>query len=283
MTEENQALSKPDSPAPAAKRGIKAAWQVVKDLWDEHDFWVNAGALRAGVWAIPGIVFVAVTYAVTLPFAAAALIVAGCGALIGLGIYGAAHGGIAVRKHLDAAWRRVTGKPPREEDKNAKPRRDVLQAARSHPLVKKFTALKPVQDFKKSRIFKKTLEYTTRQRRGMMNGLALGGSLASIGMGISLLITQVMVGWIVAIGVAVAGAIYMTTHGVIDHFKHLKKRRASEAAKNAAGAEESPASAVLADAAPAAAPFNAAAQNSPAASGDLDKKKDDPQPRPTIA
>lgn len=207
---------------------IRTSRKFIRELWDEHDFWINTAAVKGGATAIGLVGMAALSYIVALP---AALAVSGAivaATMIGLGAYGVVSGSIFVVDHIKAAYRRVTGKEP------LAPKKNLRQKIKENALVKKMAGTKFGQKILKSHAWELAKKFSHKQD-ALMGGLALGGSLTSITLGVLLIASQVTILPIILVGAGIAMTTYMTVRGVIDHVRIQKeKRAAAEAAKGEA-------------------------------------------------
>lgn len=227
---------------------ITTTRKFARELWDEHDLLVNTAAMKGGATAVALAGAVVLSYAVALPvvFAVTGVIVAAT--MIGLGAYGVLSGGIFVIDRVKAVYRHATGKDP--DFKPGQHPKTIREKIKEGKLVKKFLNSKFGQKVTKSHAWQVANKFTKKQD-AFMAWLALGGSAASITMGAVLIASQVTILPIIAIGAGMVLTTYMTVHGVIDHVRIQKEKRAAEAAAKEAAAPAAAASAVEVSAAPA--------------------------------
>ena len=259
MPETTDSAQTPKANAPAQKTTFKArmaeklavgrrrlgtTWNFAKEAWDEHDLWIEALAVKGGASAIVIAGVVALTSVVALPFFAAAGVIAGCGALVGVGIYGCAAGGAKAWESIRNVYNRVRGREPAEKPK--KERRDIVERIAGSKWVKKALEHRWAQQVMNSRAWKTTQRFTKKREDSILHGMAVGGALVTLALGVTVLATQVLVLPVVAIGglltwataeVAVCFAsgiygLYLSAESI------MKKRREKKA--DAAAAMEKP-------------------------------------------
>jgi hypothetical protein len=180
------------------KRKAKTSWTFAKEAWDEHDLWIEALAVKGGASAIIIAGVVGLSSVVALPFFAAALVIAGCGALIGVGIYGCAAGGAKAWESIKNVYNRVMGREPIVKPK--KERKDIVARLAETKWVKKAVENPWAQKIFNSRAWKQTQKFTKRREDSILQGMAVGGALVTLALGATVLATQVLVLPVVAVG-----------------------------------------------------------------------------------
>lgn len=270
-----------------AKLGI--ARNFGRELWKEHEFWVNTLAVKGGASAVIVAGAVGVSFVIGLPFIAAAAGIAACGGLIGVGVWGIGAGTRRAYRQLRDVYAKARGKPLPERPVKL-PRKPLVERLKERPGFKKFLETAPVQKFLSSPAWKLTKKMIP-QRDTVLGGLAVGGSVLSLAIGATALVTQIIVLPVVAVGslltfATVAAASY-TVSGVSGLFfsvvglKHQHKRKRAEAAAREvtkAQASATPAPTAPEAASPAAPP--AAADFNGTASPPAPKASEEKTPNP---
>jgi hypothetical protein len=219
---------------------MKTSWTFAKEAWDEHDLWIEALAVKGGASAIIIAGVVALSSIVALPFFAAALVIAGCGALLGVGIYCCAAGGAKAWESTRNVYNRVMGREPVTKPK--KERKDIVARIADMKWVKKAVQNAWAQKVFNSRAWKQTQKFTKRREDSILQGMAVGGAIVTLALGATVLATQVLVLPVIAIGglltwataeVAVCFAsgmygLYLSAESIMK-----KRREKKEAAKEA--------------------------------------------------
>lgn len=226
-------------------RRASTCWKVVKETWDEHDVWVNAMAVKGGLSAILIGGIGVVTYVVTLPLIAMAAGIAVCGALLGIGIYGTAAGGAKAWDSLRGAYARAMGREPPEKKK--KPAKDILQRLAENPTLTRVRESRLAKKIAQSRAWKMTERLTRQHEDSLLHGMAVGGALLTLALGVSVLATQILVLPVIAVGtiftVAAVQVISCFASGIYGLYlageSILRRRREKQA--EAAAAEAPPA------------------------------------------
>lgn len=174
------------------------SWSFSRELWNDHEFWIRALAVKGGASAIVVAGVVGISYVVALPFFVAALGIALCGGLISLGLYGVLLGTTSAWEKLrDAYYKTFFGIPPKEKAAPAKP---LHQQLVEHPRFQKWKQSKAMQKILGSRAWKFTTAVTQKQQDLFLTGLAGTGSIFWGVFSAVTLITQIVVLPVVAIG-----------------------------------------------------------------------------------
>jgi hypothetical protein len=182
---------------PGLARRANTCWKVVKETWDEHDVWVNAMAVKGGLSAILIGALGVLTYVVTLPLIAMAAGIAVCGALLGIGIYGTAAGGAKAWESLRGAYARAMGHAPPEKKK--KPAKDILQRLAENPTLTRVRESRLAKKVAQSRAWQMTERLTKKHEDSLLHGMAVGGALLTLALGVSVLATQILVLPVIAV------------------------------------------------------------------------------------
>ena len=194
-----------DSPEPKPRKPLlpafagkaRTCWRVVKETWDEHDIWVNALAIKGGVSAIVIAGVACLSYAVALPLLATAAVIAAAGAVLGVSIYSCAAAGMKGWDSLRTAYARAMGRPLPEKKKREG--KDILQRFNDNVLMKKAKENPWAKKFLNSRAWKMTQKLTKRHEDNLLHGMAVGGALLSIALGVTVLATQILVLPVIAV------------------------------------------------------------------------------------
>jgi hypothetical protein len=216
-----------------ALRKTRTVKTYAVEIFNEHDLWVEALAVKGGASAVVAAGIVGLSYVVALPFIVAATGVALCGALIGLGVYGMAAGGARAWDSLRGTIARIRGHElPHHQQK---PKRDIFQRLQNIRLVRKVCDSKIAKKITATRAWKVTEKFMRQSEETILGGLALGGAVATLALGATLLATQVLILPIVAIGAtatfAAVEAVTMIASGIYglylcyDNFKHRQEKK----------------------------------------------------------
>lgn len=242
--------------APASVPADKTVWQRLKhfssELWNDHDFWIRALAIKGGASAVIIAGVVGISYVVAMPFLLATTVVAACLGLVGLGIYGICLGTVTSWEKLKSIYSKtVSTKPPKPVDLVRKP---FYQKLLESKFVKRLTEHPLAQKFLNSHTWKYTRTIAKKQQDFFLTGLAGGGSIFFGTLGVIALVTQVAVLPVVAVGsiltfgtVAAVGGVISGVYGLylsIEKFAHsigerrrVKKEKAAAEKKDQAEQE----------------------------------------------
>jgi hypothetical protein len=228
-------------------------WQksknFAKEIWNDHDFWVKALAIKGGAGAVVIAGVVAISHLIALPFLLAAGGIALCGGLIALGLYGAFLGAATIWDKLRSVYYKTfSDKPPEEK---MTPDKSFHQKMAESPRLKALQENPFMKKFLNSRVWQATQRITKKQEDIFLAGLAMKGSIFSTVIGISMIATQVVVLPVIAVGslltfttVAAVGAvmggsygIYLATRNIIDTLRSKKKTIKTIVEKDEAGAK----------------------------------------------
>lgn len=162
------------SPAPA-KSLWRRGWNFAREIWNDHDFWIRALAIKGGASAAVIAGLVGISYVLPLPFLIAAAGISACTGLIGLGLYGVFLGAAGARDKLgDIYSRTISGKPRKQKAPSLKRlHRKLLDS----PRVQKWMARPLTQKFLNSRPWKLTRALAQKEQDVFMAALAGTGSI----------------------------------------------------------------------------------------------------------
>lgn len=186
---------KQQPPAPV----LRKKWlSFAAEVWNDHDFWIKVLAVKGGAGAVVVLGVMAIAQLVALPFLVAALGIAFCGGLVAMGLYGVFLGGLTMWDRLVEIYHKVfLGKPPR---KRSTRRRPLLSRFADSPRRRAFLSMPLVKKFLKSHAWRATQRITRKQEDLFLAGLAMKGSIISTIIGISLIVTQILVLPVIAVG-----------------------------------------------------------------------------------
>lgn len=196
-----------------AKTFLQRSWAFSRELWSDHDFWIHALAVKGGASAVVVAGIAGITYVVALPFFIAAVGIAACGALIGLGLYG-----------IFAGTANAYGKLKRIYYKTFFHARPPEKRSDTKPLHRKFVENVHIEIFLgrplpqklfNSRVWKMTGAITKKQRDIFLTGLAGTGSLFWAVMSALTLITQIVVLPVVALGSVLTFGVALAVGGLL--------------------------------------------------------------------
>lgn len=225
----------------------RAGWRAVRNLaaefWNDHDFWIHTLAVKGGASAIAIAGGVAVSHVVALPFLLAAGGIALCGAVIALGVYGVVAGASEAWSKLREIYARARGEEPPLAP--AEDRVTFAQKMKEKPLVRAFLQNKTVQKILASQAWKTSRKFAQKEQDMILGGFAVGGSFVNMAIGITMLVTQIAVLPVIAVGslftIASAGAIGAIAAGGVALFISVRslfeRTRARKAASNSAAQE----------------------------------------------
>lgn len=223
-------------------RRMRTSLRFGVELMREHEFWVHALAVKGGASAIVIAGVVALSYVIAAPFMLAAMGIAACGALVGLGIYGMAAGSARGWMRLRKIYADVTGTPMPEKHDENKP--GWLQRQCARPAAQRVIQSRPVQALRNSRAWKLTQKYTDGQQDNVLGGIAVGGAAVTLVLGAVALATQLLVLPVIALGglvtVAAVTAVTYLVSGIsglyfgITGIRHMKKNKRAKIAARAA-------------------------------------------------
>lgn len=233
------------SPVAADKTVWQRSWSFIKELLNDHDFWIRALAIKGGAGAIIFASVVGLSYVVALPFLLAATGVVACTGLIAVGVYGICLGAATSWQKLKIIYSKtVSTKPPKPADPARKPFTQKLLDSR---FIKRLTALPLAQKLLNSHAWRYTRAIAEKQQDFLLTGFAGGGSIFFGTVGVITLSTQIVVLPVIAVSslltfgtIAATGAILSATYGLylsIQKFSHSigeKKKAWKEKARAAA-------------------------------------------------
>jgi hypothetical protein len=230
---------------PQQKNFWQRGWLLSKAIWNDHDFWIRALAIKGGASAAAIAGAIGISHVAALPLVVAAVGVMACSGLIGLGLYGVFIGLATSRDRLFAIKDRTFPKTPKKE------RTPTIQALRrkllGSPRVKKLLQKNFVKNFMSSRVWKVTSALGHREEAIFMAGLAGTGSIfwgTVSAVALAAVIPALAVGSIFTFGTVLAlgglasgtYGIYISTQSLINSFRKKKKQKAKDAAPPAAQA-----------------------------------------------
>jgi hypothetical protein len=198
------------------RRFCDLGWEFSKELWNDHQFWVNAVAVKGGAAALLGGAVVAISFAFTYPFIITAGIILLCGTTMTLGGIGIIAGCSRLWETLKDTWYKTTGKEPPPAP--AEKKKTLLERLRDKPSVQKILNDPLARKFFASPTWQ-ALEKIKGKQEKLLNSLAIGGSVAYTGLGIWILAAQIVALPVVALpmlvtAAAVAGASYAISGSV---------------------------------------------------------------------
>lgn len=230
-------MEQPIQPAqeipPPPKGFFKRAWNFAKAVWNDHDFWLRALAVKGAASAIAVAGAIGITHAVTWPLIPAVAAVSACTGLIGFGVYGVVIGGAyAYDKLREIYAHSFKGKEPAKREPAL---RRLYKRLRGSKLVNSLLKRPLMQKFLASR----SGQFMRRQLRTEHNvflasfagaGSALWGAVGAIGL--AAVLPALAIGTIftfstlVAAGSVMSGCygIYLSAQSLT---RHIRTRRAA--------------------------------------------------------
>jgi hypothetical protein len=223
------------------KNPFRFSWAFAKEIFGEHEFWLNTLAVRGGAGAIVAGGAVVVGMTVGLPLALTAAAIAGLGIIASVGIYCIAAGGLQAAQGVRRAYHRACGKPEKEQPPVAV--KTLQQRLAERPLVKKWLESKTGKKITQSRAWAMAKKVT--QEENIVGGMAIGGSVLALAVGIPLLATQIMVLPVIAAGTLLTAGMVIAVSSVssgltglyfsITGLRHqMHRKRAETQTRNAA-------------------------------------------------
>jgi len=174
------------------------SWSFSRELWNDHEFWIRALAIKGGASAVVVAGVSGISYVVALPFFVATLGIAVCGGLIGLGLYGVFLGATSAWDKLQAVYyNTIFAGRPREKPAAVKPLHRQLA---ENPRVQEWIKRDFMQKFLGSRAWKVTRVVTQKQQNLFLTGLAGTGSVFWGVISAITLVTQIVVLPVAALG-----------------------------------------------------------------------------------
>ncbi len=171
----------------------KNMWAISKAIVMDHEFFVSSLAVKGGLTSLILGGIIGLSSLVALPFVVAATAVAFNVALIGLGAYGIYMGAvkaeIKIRTILKDYYPFLA---PKEHHHTfvVKTFRKLGKALTNDPLIKAIKNSTPVKRLFESSTWKNARKIVNRQEKILLGGLATGGSVFSVLMGILFLASQ---------------------------------------------------------------------------------------------
>lgn len=186
-------------PTSASPGALRQKWlNFAREIWDDHDFWIKALAVKGGAGAIVIAAVVAIGHLVALPFLVAAVGIAFCVGLIAVGLYGIFLGALTIWDKLVEIYYAAVLRKPRHK-KSAR-KKLLSQRLAESPRIKALLAKPLPQKFLKSRAWKAARRITKKQEDIFLASLAMKGSILSTLIGASLIVTQILVLPVIAVG-----------------------------------------------------------------------------------
>ncbi len=188
----------------------RTAWRTIRNLaaefWNDHEFWIHTLAVKGGASAIAIAGVMAVSHVVALPFLLAAGGIALCGAAIGLGVFVVVAGAAEAWGKMREIYARARGIDLPAASSDAQP--SFSQRLKETPFVQKLMQKPAVQKILASRAWKLSRKFAQKEQDMILGGFAVGGSFVNVAVGITLLVTQIAVLPVIALGslVTVASA-----------------------------------------------------------------------------
>ena len=189
---------------------LKFSWKFCKEIFNEHEFWLNTIAVRGGTSAIVAGLAVALGFTVGFPLALTAAIIAGVGIVGSLALYGVAAGGLQAWQGLKRAYHKACGLPEKQLPPVCV--KTLQERLAEKPWVKKCVESKLGQKIKHSRAWNLAKKITHEDN--LVGGLAVGGSILALAIGIPLLITQIAVLPVVAAGTVLTWGMVMAVSSI---------------------------------------------------------------------
>jgi len=186
-------------PTPVSSSTLRQKWlNFARGIWDDHDFWIKALAVKGGAGAIVIAGVMAIGHLVALPFLAAAVGIALCVGLIAVGLYGIFLGILTIwDKLVELYYRAFLQKSRRKKSTH---RKLLSQRLAENPRIQALLAKPFPQKFLKSRAWKATRHITKKQEDIFLASLAMKGSIISTIVGASLIMTKILVLPVMAVG-----------------------------------------------------------------------------------
>lgn len=225
---------------------VKNIWRrfcnFIGEIWNDHDFWIRALAIKGGASAIVVAGVVGVSYVVALPFLVATVGIIACSCLIGLGLGGVFLGLARARdKLVDIYFKTLSRKPAKEKTNSIERLRQKLLGS---PRIKKLLEKPLTRKLLDSQVWKTARALAQKQQDVFLASLAGTGSVFWGSISALALVTQIVVlpvvavgslftvGTVLAVGGLISGAygIYLSAQSLIYHLR-AKKKRADDKAK----------------------------------------------------
>ncbi|MEZ0223147.1 MAG: hypothetical protein ACAH83_01220 [Alphaproteobacteria bacterium] len=183
----------------ASPTALRQKWlNFARGIWDDHDFWIKALAVKGGAGTIVIAAVMAIGHLVALPFLVAAVGIAFCVGLIGVGLYGIFLGTLTIWDKLVEIYYRAF--LHRSRKRKAVRRKLLSQRIAESKRIKTLLATPLLQKFLKSRAWKSARRITKKQEDIFLASLAMKGAILSTVVGTSLIMTQILVLPVIAIG-----------------------------------------------------------------------------------
>ena len=178
---------------------LRQKWlSFAREIWNDHDFWIKALAIKGGAGAVVIAGIMAIAHLVALPFLVAAFGIALCVGLIAVGLYGVFVGTLTMGDKLaDIYYKVFSQEPPHKSEPSRKLLSQQLAESRHIRALMRNPLLKKIQQ---SRAWKITQRITKKQQDIFLAGLAMKGSVISVIGGVSLIVTQIFVLPVIAVG-----------------------------------------------------------------------------------
>lgn len=177
----------------------RMSWIFTKELWNDHQFWINAIAAKGGLGALALAGIAALSFTVSLPFFVAAGVVLMAAGLVGIGVYSILAGVDRAKNGLKRAYYKARGiDPPAEAMDNT----TLLQKLAKKPAMQKIINHPQTQKLRETKAWK-VVEKIRKKQDGVIGGIAAGSSAAYTVIGVWQLATIAAAYTLVALPLAV--------------------------------------------------------------------------------
>jgi len=174
---------------------FKKSKDISIEIWNDHDLWISALAVKGGATAVIVGSITVISYAVTLPFILPAIAVALCSGIIGIGIYGIAMGADKTWQELKNTYKRAISKNSDENDVNLNKKKEKKPAPKKtnkNSFLNKMLKRPLAQKILNSHIVKTVNNISEKQKKFFLAGMASTGSAFWLASSAITLITQVV-------------------------------------------------------------------------------------------
>jgi hypothetical protein len=228
-----QETPQPETGVAAPVQNIwRRLWNFSKEIWNDHDFWIRALAVKGAASGVVVAGIVGISYVTHLPLLLATAGISVCAGFIGVGLYGVFLGAAGAKDKLAAIWSKtILNKPPRQKKPSIKRLQERLL---ENPRFKKFLARPLTQKFLSSRPWKAVRTLTQKPQDVFLAGLAGTGSIfwgtvSAVALAAVLpVVTAASLftfGTVLALGGFMSGAygIYLSAQSLVKSFRAKKK------------------------------------------------------------
>jgi len=195
----------------------KSFWRRFRNLsweiWHDQDLQIRLLAAKGGASAVVVACVLVASYAVSLPFLLAAVVIAACGGLVALGLCGLLLGSATAWNSLKKIYSKTF--PGNASKPLAQPKKSLHQRITGHPRVRRLIEKPLMQKFLNSRTWKTARLIARKQQDLFLTGMAGGGSVFLGTMGALTLITQVVLLPVIAVGSLITFTTVVATGGVV--------------------------------------------------------------------